>query len=792
MLFSEIALIASSAGLLYSLFPEQKIAILALWPLIFFWCWLKWFFKTKLNIDFSLDLFRFVRHARIFSDSVRYLDIPKTLLPTLCLFGLSFLLVQPQFFFWLTVWTVSLALQIPRRKKNTEIPEYIWSFPTECSFQLDPKYPLLRHTFGFQGNKRFEISRGEKPHVIFIFLESFRAKNVGCLGGFPAASPQFDLLAEKGVLFTQFYANGLQTYRAMISSFFGIPAHLKTMSLEPFCSIPLIGLPEIMKENGYKTALFQGSPTTFDWTFPFLHRAGFETIRGQEDFFSERKTSWGITDEALFKEAADWLENQTTPTFLSLFTISNHHPWEAPHPFPTPDNLPEPYQRYLQTFAYTDACLGVFIERLKKSRLLEKSVVFILGDHGQEMGERKGSFAMHRDLYQENIHIPLLILSDQKLSIDEPASQVDLLPTVLDLLNLKATHHSVGRSLAREGAKPVFSSMLRQECLLVSLKEKMKLMLGRKEECYDLLKDPQEAIVLPVPKEMKQETESYFQSIERIFKRAAWAPPSLSLPSAILDLSHSFSTDQTLFDLTKEKGYFIHECNLSHSPFFTDAALQWLAANCPRLSILNISGCPLMTSQGIGSVLHQCSSLRSLNIEGNKEIDTLPIHKETALEALHLLNCPQLQGEALVQMGLYCPRLIYLATSFKELDNNDLHILSKHLNQIQYLVLENGLSISEKALNDFLSANSKLQILIIERFPHLSEIDLSRLKWMQTLKFLNCPNLNDETLTSLKHLKIRDLALVSCPKITIKGLREINPDCKVLIEDCAGIDTIAR
>lgn len=781
----EIAWTISSAMLIYSFFPEYTTIAYLLWPIVFVWCWLKWYFPNRLNIPFSLDLFRFLPHAKVFSDSIRVLKIHRTILFTVPLFVLTFFLLIPSLPFWLTVWTLTTLARIPIRKKKVSLPEYKWKFPTELSLRLDPKYPLLRHTYGFTGKKRFELNRGEKPHVIFLFLESFRAKNVGSLGGHPAATPRFDLLAEKGVLFTQFYANGLQTYRAMISSFFGVPAHLKTMSLEPFCSISMIGLPQILSGNGYKTALFQGSPSTFDWSFPFLHKAGFETILGCEHFPLAQKTSWGITDETLFQSAADWLEKQENPTFLSLFTISNHHPWESPLKFPTPKDLPESYQRYLQTFAYTDHCLGAFIDRLKDSKILEKSIVFILGDHGQEMGERKGTFAVHNDLYQENIHIPLLILGDQKMTIDDPASQVDLLPTVMDLLNIQAVHHSVGRSLLRESNGSVFASMPRKDPLLACIKGQQKLILGQNEEFYDLKSDPEEKNKIEVSQEMKVETEGYFQTMEKIFSESLLAPVSMPPASAILDLSKVGTND---LGIDQERAFKLHECNLSGSPFFTDAGLEWIGENCPNLAILNISHCPLISQKGLADVLNRCPSLRSLNIEGNKEIAEIPLTHESSLEALYLKNCPQINGETLAQLGTYCPRLIYLSASFEKIE--DRHLESLGFKQIYYLCLENGESITDTAFNAFLSAKPKLSILLVEHFPKLERIDFKQHQWLHTLKFSHCPNLCDETLESLEGLQIRDLALICCPKITAKGLQKINSSCKVLIDDCPGVGTI--
>src|SRR5205823_5720572 len=66
-------------------------------------------------------------------------------------------------------------------------------------------YPLMKYTLAFTGEKQFDlrIDPNERPHIVFLQLESFRAANVGVLGGKLPASPNFDRLAHEGILFTE-------------------------------------------------------------------------------------------------------------------------------------------------------------------------------------------------------------------------------------------------------------------------------------------------------------------------------------------------------------------------------------------------------------------------------------------------------------------------------------------------------------------------------------------------------------------------------------------------------------
>ena len=129
-------------------------------------------------------------------------------------------------------------------------------------------------------------------------------------------------------------------------------------------------------------------------------------------FPNRHVSSWGLPDECLMRHAANFLEkNQAVPQFLTLFIITDHHPWNLPETHPSPLFSPNAlgiYQKYLSTFHYSDACLGFFIRLLRENNLLQKTFLFILGNHGYPMGEHH-NFIEKRYLYEENIRVTLLI-----------------------------------------------------------------------------------------------------------------------------------------------------------------------------------------------------------------------------------------------------------------------------------------------------------------------------------------------------------------------------------------------
>jgi phosphoglycerol transferase MdoB-like AlkP superfamily enzyme len=339
--------------------------------------------------------------------------------------------------------------------------------PQAERFELvSPDYPLLKRTLGFTGEKAFEISiaPGEQPHVIFLFMESWRARDVGVLGGRHGVSPNFDRLSREGVLFTSFYSNGVQTTRGLESSLFAVLPRFSVKAVQGAnTDMPLIGIADLFRRRGYTNAYFYGGDLGFEHQLDFLRNHNYQEIHGEHDvrraFPHAQRTSWGYHDEYLVRYLADWLAGKDragTPAFVAAFTISHHHPFQAPDHFPRPACHVEPgsqYANFLHTFAYADHGLGLLCDLLRERGLDRKTVLFVLGDHGFPMGEHFGNVLPLHNLYDENVRVPLLILAPGRLAepktIGDVASQVDLLPTVMDIFGMTGLNHAVGTTLVR-------------------------------------------------------------------------------------------------------------------------------------------------------------------------------------------------------------------------------------------------------------------------------------------------------------------------------------------------------
>jgi arylsulfatase A-like enzyme len=407
----------------------------------------------------------------------------------------------------------------------------------ECFERVTSEYPLLKRTLGFEGEKAFDfkLSRDDRPHVVFLFMESWRARDIGVLGSRHGVSPNFDRLSKGGVLFTNFYSNGVQTTRGLESSLFAVLPRFSVKAVQGAnTDMPLIGVADLFRRRDYVTAYFYGGDLGFEHQLEFLRNHNFQEVHGEHDVRralpSAQRTSWGYHDEYLVRYLADWLaakDAQQTPAFATAFTISHHHPFLAPDHFPRPACHVEPgsqYAGFLHTFAYADHCLGLFCDLLRERGLDRKTVLFILGDHGFPMGEHFGNTLPLHNLYDENVHVPLLILAPGRLGepkvIHDVASQVDLLPTVMDMFGMTGLNHAVGTTLMRrvEGRTAYFNSpfVLQYMGLRRGAHKYFYTVKARAPAVFDLAGDPDERT--NVADQWPQEVQQYQRDASLVTK----------------------------------------------------------------------------------------------------------------------------------------------------------------------------------------------------------------------------------------------------------------------------------
>ena len=299
---------------------------------------------------------------------------------------------------------------------------------------------LLRRTDGTGGF-------GFPPNIVIVIMESWSADKIGALGGKYNISPEFDSLCADGILFSNFYANGIRTNRgipAVLCSFPSLPGRsiMKRYSADyPFRSIA-----DILDEYDYTSIFAYGGDIQFDNMKGFLTSVGYDKFYDENDFVSDEKpTRWGVADHILFETLADEIRSIPRPFQLSILTLSFHDPYNIPddrfalYGDTIADN------KMLNCFYYSDWAVGQFIRQIKNQPVFDSTIFVFTSDHCAHQSPRY-------PLSPETFHIPLLmyspaLLGDSAVIVTASAGQVDILPTIIGLTGIGTTHYSWGQNL---------------------------------------------------------------------------------------------------------------------------------------------------------------------------------------------------------------------------------------------------------------------------------------------------------------------------------------------------------
>ena len=216
-----------------------------------------------------------------------------------------------------------------------------------------------------------------RPDIVIVILESFSTHLMKSMGGEDIAV-NLDRIASEGLLFTDFYANGFRTDRALPAIISAFPSQPSTSIMSHLGKMEkLPSIPAALKRNGYDIAYYYGGNADFTNLMAYLVSCGFEKVISDKDFPASQLTGkWGANDGALFDRfLSDYLgEKSETPRFRIVQTSSSHDPFDVPDYNVLPDIK-------ANSFSYTDMCLGKFIDRFSSSPQWDNTLVIMVPDH---------------------------------------------------------------------------------------------------------------------------------------------------------------------------------------------------------------------------------------------------------------------------------------------------------------------------------------------------------------------------------------------------------------------------
>lgn len=296
-------------------------------------------------------------------------------------------------------------------------------------------------------------------NVVIILLESWSYRYIDALANNNyQATPFMDELIKQSQVWDRFYAAGQR-------SIYGLQAMLS--SLPTMDNYPSLGfglevnnmseMGHIANQNGYESLFVQTSERRSFHVDGIASRLGFKQYYGKEDIPVIKKYPQGVPhfgwdyDGLMFlhsKLDQTVKQHPLKPLLSVLFTGTTHLPYPDPgSDFHIRKHNPKTEDGYLNTLHYSDWALSQFMEAAKKSSWYKNAVFIFLADHTLR--------ASNNDL-DDQFHIPLIVFApDGSLPARRHkyiASQYDIFPTLMDLIQSPQTISTFGRSLFDDDA----------------------------------------------------------------------------------------------------------------------------------------------------------------------------------------------------------------------------------------------------------------------------------------------------------------------------------------------------
>ncbi len=290
-----------------------------------------------------------------------------------------------------------------------------------------------------------KILTAQKPNVIFIILESYTSKFIGCLGGEAGVTPNIDKIAKEGILFSNIYASGDRSEKGLVALLSGYPTQTITSIIKsPAKTENLPHLNKILEQQGYHSSYYYGGELAFANIKSYILNAGYNKLISKYDFDKKDYNSkWGVHDHVLLNKFLADIKSEKEPFFTTLFTLSSHEPYEIPlkAKFEGDDET----TKFKNSVSYTDHSIGNFIEQAKTQTWWDSSLIIITADHGHRL---PGNDPNDRP---PKFKIPLLLtggaLKVRNQVNNSIGSQTDIAFTILQQMGLKTKDFSWSKNL---------------------------------------------------------------------------------------------------------------------------------------------------------------------------------------------------------------------------------------------------------------------------------------------------------------------------------------------------------
>ncbi|MEY2925031.1 MAG: hypothetical protein RLZZ337_1579 [Bacteroidota bacterium] len=282
-------------------------------------------------------------------------------------------------------------------------------------------------------------------NVVIVIMESMSARKMNRHGNTKNLTPFLDSLSNQGVYFTNAYSAGIHTFNGIFSTLFSMPALFRQHPMKSTTIPDYQGIFESLGKHNYNSIYFTTHDGQFDNVEGFLKGNYCNEVIAAEDYpSSEIKTTLGVPDDYMFEFAIPRINtiSKNQPFVAALMTASDHGPYYIPEYFkPRSADIKD------QIVEYADYSLQKFISLAQQQPWFEETLFVFVADHGAPLNP----------VYEMPLaynHTPLLFYCpkylNQPKAYTKMASQIDIFPTVMGILQKSYTNNTLGIDLLNE------------------------------------------------------------------------------------------------------------------------------------------------------------------------------------------------------------------------------------------------------------------------------------------------------------------------------------------------------
>lgn len=309
-----------------------------------------------------------------------------------------------------------------------------------------------------QPYKIYDRKVENRPNIVIFIVESFGREYSGAFNkdknikDYVSYTPFMDSLAAQSLIFPNTFANGRQSIHGMSSVLAGIPSLTDAFTGSPYSNQKIQSIVSVCNELGYDTSFYHGAPNGSMGFLGFGNILGFKHYFGKTEYNHDEDFDgmWAIWDEPFLQYFAKNV-GKKQPFMTTVFTASSHHPFKIPEKYKGkfkkgPLEMHEPIQ-------YTDYAIKKYFETAKKQPWFHNTIFVFTGDHTNQIYYPEYEKGMNR------FAVPLVFYSpnpEYNLKGENPeiAQQMDIYPTLADLIGYNKPIRSWGRSLVSDKKYP--------------------------------------------------------------------------------------------------------------------------------------------------------------------------------------------------------------------------------------------------------------------------------------------------------------------------------------------------